>query len=267
MAALHWSLWIALAALLAGAGKFLDDYHISKQSKSVARDALTRWFIWLDEQVVPDLGAPILAAVSRILSARRLWLILAGLSIAYLSTTTAFYVGREFFGPANTQGYVEYVLSWLFIDDRVTFWLVYFLALAIPAIGGLAFIAYCFHRAAQTRGAAKRLAFLLIGVIGSAIICSSASLIIILIGGVSAYGPPVLAMASVSSILAPSLFAILTAVLMLSRVFVRGVQLILLRLFDVASNPEKSPYTYASSLVSLFILLLKLAQELITVIN
>ena len=95
-------------------------------------------------------------------------------------------------------------------------------------------------------------------------VCGSAAFIILVMGGVSAYTPPVLVMASLSSIVIPGIFAFLTIFLIIARLFVRAAQWVMLHVFDVASNPEKSPYTYASSLLGLLILLFKLAQELAT---
>jgi hypothetical protein len=63
MSAGHWAFWVAIAALIAASGKFLDDYHIKASTKSKMRDALIKSFVWLDAHEVPDLGGLILRAL------------------------------------------------------------------------------------------------------------------------------------------------------------------------------------------------------------
>jgi hypothetical protein len=50
---MNFPLWIAAATFLAGVGKFLDDYYIRKQTRTRIQDALTRWFLWLNDLELP----------------------------------------------------------------------------------------------------------------------------------------------------------------------------------------------------------------------
>jgi hypothetical protein len=142
MSAGQWAFWLALAGFIAAAGKFLDDYHITSVTKSRARDVLVQWFMWIDGQKVPDLGGLVLRAMRSFLKIRRILLLAIGLAAAYWAILSAFYLGREVFGPANEQSYTAYILFWVPMDESAPYWLAYLATIIIPSISGLAAMAY-----------------------------------------------------------------------------------------------------------------------------
>jgi hypothetical protein len=139
-------------------------------------------------------------------------------------------------------------------------------SIAIPAMAGLVFIAYMFRNAGLARRQFSRIAFLALGVFGS--VCISlvgyclASLYDAFCNCVEYSNLGVLAAASVASVVAPVAFAILTISLIVCRLVLRLTQLVLLHVFNVASGPDKSPFLYASSLLSIGALGAKVIQEL-----
>jgi hypothetical protein len=63
-----------------------------------------------------------------------------------------------------------------------------------------------------------------------------------------------------ASVVLPMLFAGLTLLLIFVRYGIKLVRSLLLQIFDVASSPTVSPFTYASSILGLIILAAKFGQ-------
>jgi hypothetical protein len=165
MSAAQWAMWLGIAALVAASGKFLDDYHIKASTKSKMRDVLIKWFVWLDAHKVPDLGGLILRALQGLFRVRRFTLIVVSLAVVYWATLSAFYFGREIFGPANDQSYGNYLLTWIPLDRSAPFWVAFLAAIVVPAMLGLFAMAYLFHRASLTDSDVSRLGFLAAGLV------------------------------------------------------------------------------------------------------
>ncbi len=51
---MEWSLWIGVAAVIAGTGKFLDEYHVRRHTRTWLQGRLTEWFLVIDGVAVPD---------------------------------------------------------------------------------------------------------------------------------------------------------------------------------------------------------------------
>lgn len=259
----QWAFWIAIAAFIAGAGKFLDENHIGAKQKAATRTALIRVFLWLDQRTVPDLGEPLLRLGRRIHGSPILLLIPLGLAFSYWAIVTAFYVGREFFGPANVEGYWSYLAGWIPSDRTAILWVGFLVLFAAPALIGLALIAKYFHRASLAQSQWHVLALLAKGIVGSVLVSLIGAALALAFGRAAGYALPVLVTASLASILIPALFVLLTIALVLCRLALRLSQRVLLQIFNVASSPEKSPFTYASSLLSVLVLGGKVLQELL----
>jgi hypothetical protein len=267
MTAEKWALLLALAAFIIAIGKFLDDYHISKATKDSARSVLVRIFVWLDDRTVPDLSKPILISMHRLFVARLGRLIAVSIIFSYWATVSALYICRSFFGPSNTRSYIGYLLGGWIPEDGIWFTTAPLVAsMAVPAMLGLTFIAYFFHRASLARSKPRCIALLISGVVGSICISLVGSKLAYLYdklnGSVNYDGTSVLAIASLASVVVPVVFASLTAMLIVCRWCLRLVKLVLLNVFNVASSPEKSPFIYASSLLSVGMLGVKIIQEL-----
>jgi hypothetical protein len=264
MSAGQWAFWLALAGFIAAAGKFLDDYHITSVTKSRARDVLVQWFMWIDGQKVPDLGGLVLRAMRSFLKIRRILLLAIGLAAAYWAILSAFYLGREVFGPANEQSYTVYILFWVPLDESAPYWLAYLATIIIPSISGLAAMAYFFHRASITGRDIWRFAFLSVGILVAPMFAILSVFGTLLIYGMDAVTLSIIFMAAMASFALPAFLAICTMALILVRNMVRLAQLVLLQVFDVASSPQKSPFAYASSVFALLILAVKVIQVALT---
>lgn len=71
MSAAQWALWLAIAALVAASGKFIDDYHIKSTTKSKYRDILIKLFIWIEAHKIPDFGGFLFRAIHNLFRIRR----------------------------------------------------------------------------------------------------------------------------------------------------------------------------------------------------
>jgi hypothetical protein len=60
-----WIAAITIATVLVAVGQFLDRYHISSRAKEKARLMLVRWFVALDDLTIPDLPRKLLIVVLR----------------------------------------------------------------------------------------------------------------------------------------------------------------------------------------------------------
>ena len=260
MSAGHWAFWVAIAALIAASGKFLDDYHIKASTKSKMRDALIKSFVWLDAHEVPDLGGLILGALQALFRVQRVPLIVATLVVVYWATLSAFYFGREIFGPPNDQSYGNYLLTWIPSDRSAPYWIAFLAVIIVPTLVGLFVMAHQFHRASLTESDPKRLGFLVGGlVLGIAFALSGAILALFGLGG-GGYFLEIILLAGAASVALPALLTVSTLLLILVRYGIRLVRFFLLQIFDVASSPAVSPFTYASSLLGVIILLAKVGQ-------
>lgn len=256
----QWAFWIALAALIAGAGRFLDDYHIKAETKSKMREALINWFIWLEERKIPDLGGVVFSLLRKLISLRKIVLIVSILLFSYWATITSIYMGRAMFGPANDRSYIDYIMNWIPIDSTAPYWLGFLASIIVPAILGTVTMAHFFHRASTTNYELRRFFFLVSGlVLGVALALSGAGLAYILFQG-GGYFLGIIIMAGLASVTLPAFLAVSTLILIVIRFLIIGIRLLLLSVFDVASGPNVSPFTYASALLGVLILLGKVAQ-------
>jgi hypothetical protein len=207
MSAAQWAFWLAVAALIAATGKFIDDYHIKVVTKTKMRDALIKWFVWLDAHKVPDLGGVVLSALRGLFQFRRFTLLAVSLAFAYWATLSAFYLGREIFGPANDQSYATYLLTWIPLDRSAPFWLAFLAALLVPAVLGLVAMAHFFHHASLTNNDASRVGFLVAGLVFGIIpVLLGASLALVAFGG-GGYFVYTIVLAALASVALPALLA------------------------------------------------------------
>ena len=259
----QWAFWIAIAAFIAGAGKFLDENHIGEKRKASTRTALIRMFLWLDQRKVPDLGEPLLRLGRRLHGSPSLLLLPFGLAFSYWAIVTAFYIGREFFGPANVEGYWSYLAGWIPSDRTAIMWVGFLVLFSVPALVGLALIANYFHRASLAESQWQVLGLLTKGIVGSIAVSLLGAALALAFGRAAGYALPILVTASLASVIVPALFLLLTIALVICRLALRLSQRILLQIFNVASSPEKSPFTYATSLLGVLVLGGKVLQELL----
>jgi hypothetical protein len=243
LSAAQWAFWLAIAALVAAAGKFLDDYYVKVTTKTQMRDALVGWFLWLDAHKVPDLGGAVLRVLRGVFQIRRFLLVAMSLAFAYWVTLSAFYVGREIFGPANDQSYTSYLLTWIPLDRSAVYWLGSLVAIIGPALLGQFTMGHCLHRATMTDSDARRLGLLAIGLIVGILLPLIGTILAVAPFSGGGYNWWIIAIAAVASIILPALLALCTLLLILIRYSIDVIRFLLLQVFDVASSPTVSPFT------------------------
>jgi hypothetical protein len=259
----QWAFWLAIAAFIVASGKFLDDYHIKTATKTKMREVLIKWFIWLDAHKVPDLGGVILKGLLTVFQIRRILLVAMSLAAVYWATLSTFYLGRQIFGPKNNQSYVDYLLNWVPLDDSAPYWMAFLALIIVPQLLGLLAMAHLFHHASLTDSDASRLLLLGKGLVFGTLLGLLGGVLSILVFGPGPYGIMIF-VAGLSSILVPALMALLTLLLIFVRYGIKLVRFILLQIFDVASSPTVSPFTYTTSLLGVIILAAKVCQAAVT---
>lgn len=258
----EWAIWFAVAALVVGGGKFLDDYHIRTSTKSKAREYLVRAFLWLDAKTVPDLGGAILLLTRRLLSLRAVIVMLAALLFATWATMTAFYVGRAIYGPPHTEGYLLYIANWLTRSESL-FWGGFLTALVVPSTLGLIVTASWFRSASDATTGPKRITFLAVGLLLGAGLALSGTALLLATLGTGGYRVLLIPTASVAATALPAVLFIVTISLMFVRCLLYAGQRLALNVFDVASAPATSPFTYLFALMGIVTLAAKAVQAIL----
>lgn len=251
----QWAFWVAAAAG-AATGKFLDDYHIRNDSKSDMRELLIRWFLWVDERSVPDLGGAVLKGFTR----RRLPLAVGIVLLSYPAAITALYLGRQIFGPPVDQTYLTYVLTWIPPDDTWRYWLAFMVGIITPGLVWTLAMAYCFHRASVAVRDLARLSLITAGTILGLVLALSGLVVVFVATHAGGYFVGTFLLAGLASVVPPALLAAATMALIFLRLSLALVRSLLLELFDVASAPSTSPFTYTASLIGVAVLIFKVAQ-------
>jgi hypothetical protein len=263
LALAQWALWLAIAALIAVAGKFIDDYHIKNSTRSKVRDILIRAFLWLDERTIPDLGGLVLSYFRKLLSVRSAAIAFLALALTGWATLTAFYIGRELYGPPNTEGYFSYIANWIPRSVAALYWAGFLATLVVPSFLGLIVTARWFRKASNASGDIRRLTFLATGLIlGSALAFLGTGLLLVTFGP-GGYFFFLIAAASLAAAAIPAMLFIGILVLILIRWMLHVGQRVTLSVFDVASAPTGSPFTYFCALLGIVLLAGKVIQALV----
>ncbi|WP_316171256.1 hypothetical protein [Bradyrhizobium sp. SZCCHNRI1058] len=263
MTVAQWTLWLAIAAFVVASGKFLDDYHIKAATKTRMREVLVKWFIWLDAHKVPDLGGAVLNGFRAAFRVRRLLLVAMSFVAVYWATLSTLYLERRILGPEINQSYVDYLLEWVPLDRSAPYWIVFLALIIVPQLLGLLVMARLFHSASLADHDVKRLVLLVGGVVSGIFLGLLGGALSILVFGGGPYGVMII-LAGLASISVPTMMALLTLLLIFLRYGIRGFRFILLEIFDVASSPAVSPFTYATSLLGVLILAAKVCQASVT---
>ncbi|AMA60043.1 hypothetical protein [Bradyrhizobium sp. CCGE-LA001] len=263
MTVAQWAFWLAMAAFVAASGKFLDDYHLKAATKTKMREALVKWFIWLEAHKVPDLGGVILKGFRVAFRVRLILLVAMSFAAVYWATLSTLYLVRRIFGPEINQSYVNYLLNWVPLDESAPYWAGFLTLIIVPQLLGLLVMARLLHDASLTDSDASRLVLLVSGLVSGMLLGLLGGVLSILAFGPGPYGAMIF-VAGLASILVPVTMALLTLLLIFVRYGIKLVRLILLEIFDVASSPAVSPFTYATSLLGVVILAAKAGQAAVT---
>ncbi|MEA2561410.1 MAG: hypothetical protein QOH06_2914 [Acidobacteriota bacterium] len=249
----EWAYWIAVAALIAGAGRFVDEYHLRAVTKSLLRDKLIHAFFLLEARKIPDVGGFVLSPLRKAFTLKRVLLsasFLFGLSAASVVVIAV---------RSKTQ--LSTIWEYSLRDLSPMMWLALLSGFAVPAVGGGSFLAYFFHHASTTDRDFLRVGLLALGILaatGMAVLGATFGATIL--DSHSLLLSQLLLFSALAGLAIPICIAAVTVLLVVVRIMIGLVRISLLRIFDVASSPAVSPFTYASALIGVLILLFKVVQ-------
>lgn len=200
-----WAFGFALIALIIGAGKFLDQYHINKETKSAIRTKLVEWFLWLEERPVPDIGSFGLKVFKPIHTTNKIfaWSIIPVASL--LIILSGFYTGRLLFGPPHTQSYFSYIINWIPFTENILFWGPFLVSLWVPSVVGTLTILRFFQKASLSEKEASIIGNLVIGVVLAVIISSVGAIISLVVFDAGGYNMNIIFIAVFASIALPTI--------------------------------------------------------------
>ena len=275
---MSWGIWIATAVLIGGVAVFLDKYHVSEDARDSTRSLLIRFFVFVDKARIPNFAHELVRFV------RRLWGswwhlgLVTFILFAYWAIVSTFYIGRDILGAKPTDSYWMYLVTWIPFDRTAPHWIA---VLLWGAAIGLIALLVCSKILSKITPTSESIAQL-----GYALLSSLVGWLFVFIGAGGSLlffseGPTSVSVPFYSGALLElplfSLFLSFVAVtpsfiivnlvfwLILVRLFLRLLKFVSLRVFDAASAPENSPFAYASALIGVCVLLIKLVKELAAV--
>jgi hypothetical protein len=101
-------IWLSACGLLATAGLFLDRYHITNNTRDVARSTAIKAFIYLDRPWLQYPRRYIYNAISGFIMEKRFILLGALALISYTVVVCAFWLGRSLNGEKPPEGFITY---------------------------------------------------------------------------------------------------------------------------------------------------------------
>jgi hypothetical protein len=270
---LSWGLWIAISASLVGAGTFLDRFHVSDDQRNIFRGFLIKCFVYLEKPVIPDYSKACFSFVFKIWKAWRYLGFIAFIFLLYVFIISAFYIGRVFLEDPPEHGYLIYVLNWLSLDENPFYWggvLLWGIGLGFLSIYVVSIL---LKRINLHESVLPQL--------GWSFLANIAAYLFVFVGFMSAFtlfsaGPdaytipasgPMMSMSpfilalSFTVVLPSILWVGLIGNLIFLRLISKIIRSVLLNIFDVASDPKHSPFTYVCSLAGVLILAMKVLVE------
>ena len=177
---------------------------------------------------------------------------------AYILATFVFWFYRTQFSPGFSLGYITYSLGWLELGSGEMRWLLLMLSILAASLCGCLFD------------------YLLVASISKIPVAFIKSILTI---ACTAYGCVISVMVAqdlirqdfgygalfvgAAATLVPVVVASITLALVFLRVAVASARRVGMSVFDAASSPTVSPFTYFTSLLSVSILLMKFIQEVV----
>lgn len=247
MSRLSLGVWIAVAALIFAAGKFLDANYIGNPAREWARTKLISAFLFLERPLLPRLfGHRAVLIASSLFAAFYTWILLWEASLPP-EVLHSFFPGQD---PKVTQTGLLLacsVLTFRFLRDSLSF-----LESQVDSARRYSDFARRFH-AMRVRATRFMLGFSPI---------AYAILFVLGIRDMTAYDIVTsVALALISSSMLYILLLILYIALSILNYIIIFLQRIAQHLFDKASSPKTSPFTYFAELLSFGVLIAKLVQE------
>jgi hypothetical protein len=267
-----WLLIIAAAALVQGLGKFLDDHHFRPKTKEKMRDYLIMLFEYFDNTKVPNIAHKM---ISMLTSPQRKFYSLIVTIKAISTSVLGIIIGAVTFFPI---GFVISVIlqnqNWEILQDLqdtddvlellefAYFSLPFFLIIALLLIP-IHIIDFYVGRAAYIIAISSKIKVirsmsLLIAAVGFTFLPSILLFIVIIENEVQ----------QISFIVALDIIALIIILLCILFSVVKAIlytiRIILLYVFDKATSPSTSPFSYLSALIGVIILAIKFVQEIFT---
>lgn len=266
---------------MVAAGAFLDKYHVTTKAKSKTRELLIRAFLFLDRPLLPDIPRSIYrVAVGCLRGPKWLWII-AFLFGGYVSITTVFYVGRLLTHNPPERPYLQYVTFWLLGPDAIfwvgfVFWTLFFGWASIRSAGAMlrrwnrgktwSRLVYLFL-APLLLTLCGSISYIGLFILGNVVIelhpewtySLPATVPMIPLGYAGLIVDPYFILALTMLVSAPMLFLCVSLLaITILQWLIALFQWLATHILDAASAPETSPFTYATALLGIVVMTVKL---------
>jgi len=271
---MSWGLWIAIAASLIGAGTFLDRYHVSEEQRNRLREFLIQCFIFVEKPIIPDFSKVVFRIFKKLWRSWRYFGFILFLVILYWAIVSTFYIFRIWLELPPENGYWRYVINWISLDESPLFWgsvLLWGVGLGFISVYTVSILLNRINRydsvLPQIGWAvlANLVAYLyvIVGFFCSFILFSGGPDAVVPVSGpMMGFTTPFTLFLTYVTVFPAILWVGLIGNLIFLRLLLQISQYILLKVFDVASDPKHSPFTYACSFGGVLILFVKVVAEL-----
>jgi hypothetical protein len=269
-----WGFWIAAAALVAGAGKFLDDYHMSGPAKSRIRGMLTSGFLWLEEHPVPDPSYPMIVAfrsfgrLSKVIAVAILLIICSWAVITFLyflscTLLMLIHILISIFGTEadfECQPYFTYIYQFFEYDKNATNrWTLAAVSIA-SSVAGTLLMSRLFKAASDAGSQLLRLGLLIAGLVAGPLAAAAVGAAVAALVEWDYVSFYIYFYTIAAAVALPVLLGTVTIVLLLAKLVIASVRFVALNVFSAGSSPNVSPFTYAAALIGVAILGVKVIQ-------
>jgi hypothetical protein len=255
-----WIAAITIATVLVAVGQFLDRYHISSRTKENARLMLVHWFVALDDLMIPDLPRKLLIVVLR--PDKRLNVILLFVLYAvYLSFCLILLILIPLQAGLLGIAIIVMIMSipMVLFEPDVELWTRLFAAafllfffLLVPALC-FVILRIPFRRLYNSDKA--RVRFLSPFAAGATLVIAIAVILIT----ISLFDPndDVILILVLATTLPMIFLVFLTFALLVVKVFVELARKAAMVVFQAASDPQNSPFSYATGFLGLVVVVVK----------
>jgi len=259
----HWITVLAIAAFLVSFGQFLDTYHISNRLKDRVRLLLVGGFVYLDSISIPDAPRATLAFLlrprQRVTLGFGTCLYVLSLALTGITLYWLFYSLPEFaisvvLTIGIIGGLIQYV-SWIHIFEGVLAALVWLTAFFLIPILSFVVLRWSFRMLYDRKSTFLRFVSPGVSIFIGLVLAVLLPLLSAELGFVDDY----ISVAFMFAFLSPVvIFTCMMIVVSLLKIFVELLKKIIMVIFQAASDPKTSPFSYAAALGGVLIVGAKL---------
>ena len=271
---IEWGVWIAGLGLIVGIAKFIDEYHIRNDLRSIVKDKLVAVFLFLDRpQIVNFPDALYNYLVTTLRKFGRVASITAAF-VAYFAIVATFYLGRRLFNDAPASGFLVYAATWI---DSI-FWAVIMLWGLGTGAASFITVGAFLDRWNGTVSLLRHWIITVLVLITLAMIALGTAAGFFLLGSLNpTLGLPGIVAGSGVLLVGSPLFLLILSSVCLWHAIALGFAMLLITVFQslyllvhrgvlsvlsAASSPTTSPFQYFAALIALCAIAFKLASEL-----